>query len=445
MEPGIQNALASLAGELAFPAARMRAMIAAFQEDMDRGLRGEPSSLKMLPTFADNPTGREKGDVLALDLGGSNVRILWARLTGDGRQPEVVSGRFRLEPEHVSTSGEALFGAIARFIRGFLDSHGLRGPFPLGFTFSFPIRQHSIRRGELILWTKGWTASGVEGCDVVGLLERALHGQGAGGVRVVSLNNDTTGTQVARAYFDPACDAGCILGTGTNICYREQASLIRGPLPGYGRDRMIVNMESGNFNRELPRHRHDAALDARSENPGAQWEEKMVSGKYLGELVRLTAVDWTGRGLLFGGRLPGPFAERDLWTSEAVGALLGAPPAEAPELLAGLGAGPIGSDDGAAVREIGRLFAGRAARIAATALAAALTRIDPGLERRHAAAVDGSLFEKMPGFRTAMVEAFTELYGDLADRIVLALTHDGSGLGAAIIAASALHSPAGPA
>jgi hexokinase len=51
----------------------------------------------------------------------------------------------------------------------------------------------------------------------------------------------------------------------------------------------------------------------------------------------------------------------------------------------------------------------------------------------------------MPGFRTAMVETFTELYGGLADRIVLALTHDGSGLGAAIIAASALHSPAGPA
>lgn len=445
MKPGLQNALAGLAGELLFSAPRMQAMIAAFHEDMDRGLRGEPSSLKMLPTFTDNPTGREKGDVLALDLGGSNVRILWARLMGDGRPPEVVSGRFRLESEHVSTTGDALFGAIARFIRGFLESHGLGLSYPLGFTFSFPIRQHSIRRGELILWTKGWTSSGVEGSDVVGLLERALQDQGACGVRVVSLNNDTTGTQVARAYFDPACDAGCILGTGTNICYREQASLIRGPLPGYGRGRMIVNTESGNFNRELPRHRHDAALDARSENPGAQWEEKMVSGKYLGELVRLTAVDWTGRGLLFGGRVPDPFAGRDLWTSEAVGALLGAPPAEAPELLAGMGAGPMGPDDAAAVREIGRLFVGRAAHIAAVALAAALTHIDPGLARSHTAAVDGSLFEKMPGFRTFMGEAFMEIYGDRADRIALALTHDGSGLGAAIIAASALDSPAGPA
>jgi hexokinase len=443
VEAGLQNALENLAGQLSFPAPLMRAMIAAFHEDMERGLRGEPSSLKMLPTFTDNPSGREKGDVLALDLGGTNVRVLWARLTGDGRGPEVVSGKFKLEPEHISTTGEALFGAIARFIRSFLDSLGLAGFYPLGFTFSFPIRQHSIRRGELILWTKGWTASGVEGRDVAALMDRALKDQGVGGVRVVSLNNDTTGTQIERAYFDPACDAGCILGTGTNICYREQASRIRGPLADYGREHMIVNMESGNFNRGLPRCRYDAALDARSENAGAQWEEKMVSGKYLGELVRLAAVDWAGRGLLFGGRASGPFAWRDLWSSEAVSALLAAPPAEAPALLAGFGADKTSPDDAAAVREIGRLFVRRAARIAAAALAAAVTRIDPGLEKTHTAAVDGSLFEKMPGFRTSMGEALAELYGDRADRIAPALTHDGSGLGAAIIAAAASAVPPG--
>jgi len=114
-------------------------------------------------------------------------------------------------------------------------------------------------------------------------------------------------------------------------------------------------------------------------------------------------------------------------------------------VLAGFGAGPIGAADAAAIREIGRLFVGRAGRIAAAVLAAALTRIDPGLERSHTAAVDGSLFEKMPGFRTSMEEAFIELYGDRAGRIAPALTHDGSGLGAAIIAASATALPGGPA
>jgi hexokinase len=242
---------------------------------------------------------------------------------------------------------------------------------------------------------------------------------------------------VARAYFDPLCDVGCILGTGTNICYRESVSSLAEPPPGYGRETMIINMESGNFNQMLPRRRYDAGLDARSENPGAQWEEKMVGGKYLGELVRLAAADWTGRGLLFGGRLPGPFAVRDLWTSEAVSALLAVPPDDAPARLADLGVPGAAPGDAAAVREIGRLFVRRAARVAAGVLAAAVTRIDPGLDRTHSVAVDGSLFEKMPGFRDGMGEAFSDLFGDRADRIAPVLTHDGSGLGAAIIAAAA--------
>jgi hexokinase len=437
VEPALQNALASLSGQLDFPAPEMRSMIAAFHEHMERGLRGEPSSLKMLPTFTDNPSGREKGDILALDLGGSNFRVLRVRLTGDGREPAISGGKFKLESEHVAGTGEELFGAIARFIRRFMEAQGLRGAYPLGFTFSFPIRQQAIRRGELIVWTKGWTASGVEGRDVVLLLERALEKHGLSGVRVVSLNNDTTGTQVARAYFDPACDAGCILGTGTNVCYRESMSRFGQPLPGYDREAMIINMESGNFNQKLPRHRHDAALDAGSENPGAQWEEKMVGGRYLGELVRLAAVDWTGRGLLFGGRLPGPMADRDLWSSEAVSALLAAPPEEAPARLDGLDVPSAGPGDAAAVREIGRLFVRRAARIAAAVLAATVIRIDPELERAHTVAVDGSLFEKMPGFQTFMGEAFADLFGVRAGRIAPVLTHDGSGLGAAIIAAAA--------
>ncbi len=65
-----------------------------------------------------------------------------------------------------------------------------------------------------------------------------------------------------------------------------------------------------------------------------------------------------------------------------------------------------------------------------------MTKNDPGLQGAHTVAVDGSIFEKMPGFRESMRAAFGELFGVLAERITLALTHDGSGLGAAMIAAS---------
>ena len=422
------------------PVDLQRAMIAAFHDEMSRGLAGGPSSLQMLPTYIDNPTGLERGTFLALDMGGTNVRVLRADLRGDGSAPAPVSRKFSLNRDPITSTGDILFAAVARLIGRFLAENGLDGGYRMGFTFSFALRQRSIDRGELIAWTKGWTATGVEGEDVVEILNRALLREGLAGVRVVSLNNDTTGTHMARAYLDPACDAACILGTGTNACYRERVANIRKPLGPYAHASMIINMESGNFDKALPRNTFDALLDVRSENPGAQSAEKMVSGKYLGELVRLIVADLGGRGVLFGGRLPDVFAVREGFGSERVCEIKedGTTDAESVRaLLADLGAGSIAAEDARALREIAWIVSDRAARIAASILAATVTKNDPALDRDHTIAVDGSVFEKHPGFRARMEETFRELFGDRAARIRLELTRDGSGLGAAIIAAAA--------
>lgn len=432
--------LIDLEGLFAYPVDAVRRTIEAFQSDMERGLSGEPSSLKMLPAYVDNPSGNEKGEILALDLGGSNYRILLVRLAGDGSAPDVTSRKYSLSPEETDRNAETLFGALARSIKAFAGELGVGGDRPLGFTFSFPIRQPSIDRGELIVWTKGWSAEGVVGNDVVGLLNEAMAREGAAHIRVVSLDNDTTGTQMARAYLDAACDVGCILGTGTNICYRERTARIRKPLGPYVGESMIVNMESGGFDKGLPRNRFDERLDAESGNPGAQWEEKMVSGKYLGELVRLVVVEQTARGLMFDGRLPSVFAVRERFGSERICAIKEDATENAAgvrAILAELGTPGASMQDAAAVRSIAWIVSRRAARIAAAVLAATVTWMDPGLERDHTIAVDGSVFEKHPGFAAGMAAAFREILGPGAARVRTALTHDGSGLGAAIIAAAA--------
>jgi hexokinase len=423
-----------------FPLASMRQTIAAFQDEMGRGLRGGSSSLKMLPAYVDNPTGKEKGEFLALDLGGSNYRILRVVLKGDGSAPEVTSRKFSLSPEETDRDAETLFGALARSIKSFAAEMGGGVARSLGFTFSFPIRQTSIDKGELIVWTKGWSAEGVVGHDVVALLNEALARESATGVRVVSLDNDTTGTQMARAYLDPACDVGCILGTGTNICYRERVERIHKPLGPYSGTSMIVNMESGGFDKALPRNRFDEKLDAESENPGSQWEEKMVSGKYLGELVRLIVAERTTQGLMFGGRLPDIFAERERFGSERVCAIK----EDASEMadsvramLASLTVADATAEDAVVLRRIAWIVSNRAARIAAVVLAATVSWMDPNVDRDHTIAVDGSVFEKHPGFAAGMDAAFREILGEKAARVRTALTHDGSGLGAAVIAAAA--------
>lgn len=45
---------------------------------------------------------------------------------------------------------------------------------PLGFTFSFPLKQEALTTGLLVQWTKGFNCDGVVGKDVVILLQEAL-------------------------------------------------------------------------------------------------------------------------------------------------------------------------------------------------------------------------------------------------------------------------------
>ncbi|KAI3768860.1 hypothetical protein L2E82_19696 [Cichorium intybus] len=50
---------------------------------------------------------------------------------------------------------------------------------------------------------------------------------------------------------------------------------------------MVINMEWGNFwSSHLPRTSYDIDLDAESQNPNDQGFEKMISGMYLGHIVR---------------------------------------------------------------------------------------------------------------------------------------------------------------
>ncbi|MBN1940083.1 MAG: hypothetical protein JW843_10875 [Candidatus Aminicenantes bacterium] len=433
----LEPALDRMRKILTISESRLRNVILSFQEEMRRGLAGEPGSLKMLPTYIDLPTGREKGPFLALDLGGTNVRIIRVDLPGDRTVPRFLSDHFRLSRRDISTDGPVLFGAIARFIGRFLQGQGRTGPWNMGFTFSFAIRQSSIDRGELIGWTKGWTAEGVVGRDVVDLLNRALAAEGIAAVKVVSLNNDTTGTLMAGAYLDPDCDVGCILGTGTNMCYRERTSSFRKPIGHYPGEFMIVNMESGNFDAALLRTPYDALLDARSENPGLQAEEKMVSGKYLGETARLIIADLVGRGMLFGGRLPEAFAAPGEFGSERLSEIEEDPSPTAEGVRSRLKTWGIeaGGVDARALREVARAVSGRAARLAAAVLVACVTKNDPALERAHAAAVDGSLYQKYSGFRGRMEETVRELLGARAGGLRLNPVPDGSGFGAAVIAA----------
>ena len=127
---------------------------------------------------------------------------------------------------------------------GYRDEHVFR----LGFTFSFPVKQVGINRGNLIRWTKGFNIPDAVGKDVCQLLQTEIDLLKLP-VKVAALVNDTVGTLMARSYTSPGKTStllGAIFGTGTNGAYVEQLSKITKPMIGdYDKTtgEMVVNTE----------------------------------------------------------------------------------------------------------------------------------------------------------------------------------------------------------
>jgi hexokinase len=249
---------------------------------------------------------------------------------------------------------------------------------------------------------------------------------------------------MSHAYNDPGTFVGVILGTGTNAAYVEKVSAIPkwkgGPVES---GEMIINCEWGAFDNErvvLPFNKYDQKMDDESNNKGEQTFEKMISGLYLGEIVRQVIVELIQRRVLFGGisspEIETPYKfetaymsriERDhssdlLDTKLVLQELLNIP-YPAPR-------------DRRIVRRICELVATRAARLAAVGVAAVVTKMDR-VSDGCTVAIDGSVYEHYPHFGNRMKDAIHELLGMFEENVILQLGKDGSSVGAGVIAALA--------
>ena len=106
-------------------------------------------------------------------------------------------------------------------------------------------------------------------------------------------------------------------------------------------------------------------------------------------------------------------------------------------LLRSLGVSDSALDDRRRLREISAAVAHRSARLVASTIAATATYIDPNLENDHIVAADGSVIRGYPGYQTEVQSGLRDILGPRADRIRLIYLRDGSGLGAAVVAAVA--------
>uniref|UniRef100_A0A8D0FQL0 Hexokinase-2 n=1 Tax=Strix occidentalis caurina TaxID=311401 RepID=A0A8D0FQL0_STROC len=418
-----------------------------FRKEMEKGLGADTNptaSVKMLPTFVrSTPDGTEDGDFLALDLGGTNFRVLRVKVSDNGLQKVEMENQIYAIPEELMRgSGVQLFDHIAECLANFMEKLKIKDKkLPLGFTFSFPCHQTKLDESILVTWTKGFKCSSVEGKDVVSMLRKSIKKRGDFDIDIVAVVNDTVGTMMTCGYDDHNCEVGLIVGTGTNACYMEEMRHI--DLVEGDEGRMCINMEWGAFGDDGVlndiRTEFDQEIDMGSLNPGKQLFEKMISGMYMGELVRLILVKMAKEGLLFGGNLTPDLLTTGHFETRYVSAIEKEKEGlqKAHEILTKLGLEPSHEDCVATLR-ICQIVSTRSANLCGATLAAVLRRIkeNKGVERlRSTVGVDGSVYKKHPHFARRLHKTVRKLLPDCEIRFTR--SEDGSGKGAAMVTAVA--------
>lgn len=405
----------------------------------------EKSSIRCFPTYVQSlPTGKESGAYLAVDLGGTNLRVMLVTLFGSRFEaPEISLQHFQV-PENVKKSaGNAVFQYIVNCIAEFLGKEGItKSNLPLGFTFSFPCEQRGLTSAILTRWTKGFDCPDVVGQDVCVMFNKALSERQDISVELKVLINDTAACVVSSVWRRKSCRIGLIVGTGCNACYLEQIENIelwdeaerqRHPFS-------VINTEWGAFGEygelDFILTEWDRAVDKASSNPGEHIFEKMTSGLYLGEVVRTILLTLVDKRLAFRSTKVDNLRKNGAFSTTHVCQIEQDPIGEFRRCKLALAEAlghkdQIEEEDCYTVRYVCEEVTRRACMLLGAGIAALARKMDFG---ELVIGVDGALFRNHPLFYSIMKKKITQLMG--ADfEFELVQSREGSGFGAALMAA----------
>ncbi|KAF2752739.1 actin-like ATPase domain-containing protein [Pseudovirgaria hyperparasitica] len=290
------------------------------------------------------PTGLESGRYLAIDVGGTNLRVGIIELLGniplqriaeaeDVSTAKIIKSHDKTWPivDHLKMDqAEDLFSWIGDCIAEVLtdalsdasDENLFGKELPLGITFSFPLAQTSMNEGILMGMGKGFAIK--QGLSLGDLLldGYSRHCADANGnihrlprLKIAAITNDTVATFSALAYAtrtttNSKTTMGLIVGTGCNatipmkLKYLHDDKRRAAPLPknfDYEDSKIVINTEWTIRGADEPMKKlgvitsWDDDLSRNSEVPGFQPFEYMTAGRYLGEMVRLAFIDITTR------------------------------------------------------------------------------------------------------------------------------------------------------
>ncbi|WJX89396.1 hexokinase [Trifolium repens] len=395
------------------------------------------------------PNGEEEGFFYGVNLQGTNMLMLCARLGGKDKP---ISGLHR---EEISVPNAVLAGTsqeiidfVATEIANFVSAHALAeneedAPTKkkkLGFTLSYPIDK-SMPFTTTTFQQKNTNDPVRKG--LVKDLSRALKKHGMK-MHVFAPVDDTIGGLAGGRYYNKDNVAAITLGMSTNAAYVEPAQeseLAESP----NSNELIISMEWGNFrSSHLPLTPFDTSLDAESSNQGSGTFEKLISGMYLGEIVRLVLLKMAQETALFGSNVPPKLMTPYSLRSPDMAAMHQDTSEDREVVYEKLNEvfGITSSSQMARelVAEVCDIVTERGARLAGAGIVSIIKKLGRIENKKSVVIVEGGLYEHYRIFRNYLHSSVWEMLGnDLSDNVIIEHSHGGSGTGALFLAAAATH------
>lgn len=255
----------------------------AFACAMRRGLAQQQKNMPMLPTYLYSSGKLKKGEkAIVIDAGGTNFRRALIGFDGKKAVIDCLDKRQMPGAEEPATWNDFISG-VADCVQPLIKQTK-----NIGFCFSYPVEITPECDGKVLGLTKQVKIEGASGSYLGASLRAELEKRGEQPDRIVVLN-DTPATLLAgKVLSKGSCDGyiGLVAGTGCNTCCEIECDKIE-KLGLSGGGKMLVNIESGSFD-AFPRGDADLAMDEELPDTGEYIAEKMISGRYLGQVCMYT-------------------------------------------------------------------------------------------------------------------------------------------------------------
>lgn len=380
-----------------------------FHDSLAKGLsieEKEKSPIKCSLTHVEDfPLGTEFGNAIGFGFSGKSLRIVYTSFKGS--RDCVTSSKWYEIPEQkiADRNGPKVIEYLAKCVANFIQTTRIRdGKIILGLAYGLPMEKECLQDAKMIGWPDEFQFNDLSDKDFFSLFKLALKKfEATKNIYLISLVSDTAACLLSGLYRDPSTRISIAVGDSLNLSYIEKYKNTTA-FSGDGlHSRTALDAEIKNFGDDgcldFIKTEFDYLIDSRSSNPGQCTFEKLISGFYLGELVRLNLVQLVDAGIILSGYSSEKLNTKGSIRTEDVAVIEKDNEknfSNCKKFLQKLGYSKVEDSDCLQIRFVCRCFAKRSSNLIAACVAALLIRLQ---SKNVNVMADGFLIKEFPSYQ----------------------------------------------